>query len=121
MRPDKSLWILCLMISLTLSSNLPAQDKRYFNLHQVTHINGGWIAFSNGELYQCQFPEHEGQGAPHCTLASGLPSNMQTVSALWAEGGQAWVAYTDGQVYGCQYQPKRDKSGPICMPATGLP
>jgi hypothetical protein len=98
-----------------ISGTLSAQDNRYSNIQQATHISGGWVAYSNGELYRCSFSAST--KAPSCVLASGLPSDLQSVSVLWADGDKAWVAYTDGQVYGCHSQRKK----PICLPATGLP
>lgn len=111
----KPRFILISSLLLCLSSGLSAQDLRYQNIHQATHISGGWVAYSNGELYQCTLPASK--KAPSCALASGLPSVIQTVALLWADGDEAWVTYTDGQVYGCRAKNK----APVCMPATGLP
>lgn len=100
---------------LLFSAYLPAQDNRYFNIQQATHISAGWIAYTNGELYQCRLKKTK---APSCLQATGLPSAMQSVSLLWADGDEAWVSYTDGQVYGCRSQ--LDKA-PRCLVAGGLP
>jgi len=121
MQLTKSLWIIICSLTFLVSSELLAQDKRYMNIHQVTHISGGWVAYSNGELYKCRFQKPGTKGSPDCILASGLPSNMQTVSTLWGENNEAWVAYTDGQVYGCRYRSKPQHEAAICMPASGLP
>jgi|GEM_PF-1674029 len=102
----------CLLI---LSSSLAAQENRYLNIQEATHISAGWVAYTNGELYQCHLSATE---APSCIQAIGLPSAMQSVSLLWAEGDEAWVSYTDGQVYGCRSQ--RNKA-PRCLVAGGLP
>jgi len=116
MSTPKSHFILITSLLLILSSGLSAQDLRYQNIHQATHVSSGWIAYSNGELFKCTLPI-SGKKAPSCALTTGLPSGMQTVSLLWADGDVAWVTYTDGQLYGCRSQHK----APVCMPATGLP
>lgn len=120
MHAQKSILILITTMLFFFSNGLSAQDKRYFNIQQVTHISGGWVAYSNGELYRCAFPQTNKKGGPACVLAAGLPSDGQSVSTLWAEENEAWVVYTDGQVYGCQQQSSQQKS-PVCMPAQGLP
>jgi len=118
MLPLKRLIIFPSACLLILSTSLAAQDNRYFNIQQATHISAGWVAYSNGELYQCHFSKANKTEAPHCIKATGLPSSIQSVSLLWAEGNEAWVSYTDGQVYGCRSQ--RGKA-PRCMVAGGLP
>ena len=110
-----------LVIFLLASSTLFAQDKRYLNLHHVTHISGGWVAFDNGRLYACRFDHLPGSEEPGCSEASGLPSNMQRVTALWGEGDTAWVAYTDGHVYGCRRPEQANTGKPHCKVASGLP
>lgn len=104
-----------IFVLLTFSSSALAQDNRYYNIQQATHISAGWVAYSNGELYQCRFSATK---APSCVQATGLPSSMQTVSLLWADGDEAWVSYTDGLVYGCR---SKGKNAPRCLVASGLP
>jgi hypothetical protein len=109
-------FLLAIISALLIASNtVQAQDNRYFNIQQATHISAGWVAYSNGELYQCRLSAIK---APSCVQAIGLPSSMQSVSLLWAEGHEAWVSYTDGQVYGCRSQQKK---APRCLVAGGLP
>ncbi len=121
MRSSQTMGVLLSVALLAASANLIAQDKRYMNFHHATHISGGWVAFDNGSLYACQFGEEASQQAPQCVEASGLPSSLQSVSALWGEANTAWVAYTDGRVYGCRYPADGNGMKPRCKAADGLP
>jgi len=115
MRASNTFLTLTTSILLALSASSSAEDKFYDNIYQATHISAGWVAYSNGELYQCRFSATK---APSCIQATGLPSSIQSVSLLWAEGDEAWVSYTDGQVYGCRSQSGKT---PRCLVAEGLP
>ena len=121
MRSSQSFGIALCVALLAICGNSSAQDKRYMNFHHATHISGGWVAFDNGSLYACQLGTQTSQADPKCIEASGLPSNLQSVSALWGEANTAWVAYTDGRVYGCQYPANSSGEKPQCLPAAGLP
>lgn len=103
---------------ILVSSHVQAQDNRYLNIQQASHISAGWVAFSNGGLYQCRFSSTNINAAPSCVLATGLPALTQRVSLLWAEGDTAWVSYTDGLVYGCRTLKNK---APVCSAASGLP
>lgn len=121
MTPTLSLCTVLSLLLLTSSTPAHSQEKRYLNFHHATHISGGWVAFSNGSLYACQFSKEPRQQAPTCVEAVGLPSRMQSVSTLWGERNSAWVAYSDGRVYGCHYSMTPVDSEPRCLPASGLP
>ena len=118
MRTSNVAWTLGISLLLTLSVNTSADDKRYLNINHATHISAGWIAYNNGELYQCHFSQTDKSDSPSCIQAKGLPSLMQTVDLLWAEGNEAWVSYTNGIVYGCH---SKALKAPVCTQASGLP
>lgn len=114
-----------LIITLSISAIAFADDRthRHLNLHHATHLSGGWVAFSNGSLYECVLnPKNAFDGA-QCKEATGIPAAMQKVTALWGEPGIAWVAYSDGQIYACRSPSKEANRyvGPRCLAARGIP
>ena len=116
----KLIGLLVITSLLTVNSAMSsAQERRYTQLHQITHLSGGWVAFSNGELYMCHFQSPDSN--PKCIAASGLPIRLHTATALWADSNRAWVAYSDGVVYGCEYLSDRSGDTITCRAADGLP
>ena len=71
MRTANTLQVLAALVLLTLSSYSFAEDKRYQNIYQATHISAGWVAYSNGELYRCEFLTSDKRKAPNCIQATG--------------------------------------------------
>ena len=120
------MWKLLVYFGLTCAlfgvSFVAAQNTRYLNLHHATHLSGGWVAFSNGSLYECVYDANDEAEEPQCREATGIPANMQKVTALWGAPGQAWVAYSDGHVYACSSPSEVTRyQRPNCKVARGVP
>ena len=109
---------LTLTTLLCVSAFAQAQDNRYYNIQQATHISDGWIGYSNGELYHCQLAEDAKVDKASCLKATGLPTSLHSIELLSANGNQAWVSYSNGNIYGCQTV---TTGAAHCVQAAGLP